>query len=180
MIFQFLLPIRRGSCFTLHNSHKSTLPFPRLVNNPDSSYANSGSSSMTMQSHDVVLYAIFADNDSYHVSFDMGKSKTAPPEPITIYEHETVVLPFDISLVESNYVFSGWSFQEYAYTADFQLEENTSFTMPNHDVTLYAVWRSNAAYTVSYDLNDGAGECPTDTRKYNTGDNVLLPFSPCI
>ena len=225
---------------------------------PDSSYANAGSSSMTMPSHDVTLYAIYADTDSFEISFDMGKSTTAPPETITVYENELAVLPFDIPIRETSYVFSGWStapdaavpeytsgsistisvkedtilyavydtvkdvsvtydlnggtgaitaddniyhagesvtvrftmparenytflgwsFQEYAYAADFRTDGSTTFTMPNHDVTLYAVWRSDETYTVSYDLNGGTGECPSDSHKYYTGDSVQVLFSP--
>lgn len=242
-------------CSSVSKAHSKFLGWSP---SPESSYANAGSSSMTMPSHDVILYAIWADNESHTITFDIGMDSIAPPDQITVYEGETAVLPFDIvppssgrvfsgwakepdaaqpeytsggvstltisedttlyAVYESlkdvfvsydlnggqgtsmqddttyhagdnvtvrfiipsreNHIFLGWSFQEYAYDAEFKADGNTVFTMPNHNVTLYAVWRSNTAYTVSYDINGGIGNVPEDKNSYYTGDEVEVLLSP--
>ena len=252
-------PYEAGDRIALFTSvSKSHSRFLGWSTNPESSYANAGSTSLTMPSHDVILYAVWADNDSYTISFDIGTATPAPPAPVCVYEGEAALLPFNIGSLpdnrifagwasspdarepeytsagvstlavsqditlyavyeplkdvsvsydlnggqgtsmqdntiyhagdavtvrfiipsRSNHTFLGWSFQEYAYTADFQADGNTSFTMPNHDVTLYAVWRSDATYTVSYNINGGLGSVPEDNNKYHAGDTVEVLLSP--
>lgn len=252
-------PYEAGDRITLFPAvFKAHSKFLGWSTNPNSSYANAGSTSMAMPSHDVILYAVWADSDSYTITFDIGTDTSAAPAPITVYEGEAGSLPFDINLQDShqifagwasspdaaepeytstghstltvsedttlyaiyetlkdvsvsydlnggqgtsmqddtvyhagdavtvrfiipareNYTFQGWAFQEYAYAADFQTGGNTTFTMPNHDVTLYAVWRSDTTYTVSYNINGGQGNVPEDKHEYYSGDTVEVLLSP--
>lgn len=224
----------------------------------NSSYANTGKTSLTMPGKDTTLYAIWGDEETFTLCFDANGGTGTLPEDITVYADEVAALPFQVSLqkpsavfagwsknpdatspeytsaqnaslyltedttlyavyeelVEASitydanggsgtipedhtiyhagdlvtvrfsslsrehYTFLGWSTDAYAYAPAYATGGTTTFVMPNHDVTLYAVWRSNEQYSVTYHANGGTGAVPSDNRSYYTGDTVSVLFAP--
>jgi uncharacterized repeat protein (TIGR02543 family) len=123
---------------------------------------------------DVTLYAIYSQLADVHVSYNAnGGSGTVPVDSAT-YTYGSAVTVLAASLTKDHYTFKGWSTRSYAYTADYAA--GSSFTMPNSNVTLYAVWVPDSTYSVSYDLNGGSGAI-TDSSLYYAGDTVTIASS---
>ena len=72
--------------------------------------------------------------------------------------------------VPAGYEWAGWSTKE----GDSYIRFNFD-TKLYADLELYPYWISTASYTVTYDLNGGAGTAPVDSRKYaeNSHADVL-------
>ncbi len=67
---------------------------------------------------------------------------------------------------KDGYKFLGWSTNKNNSNAEYTSGEQVSLTNAyNNNVTLYAIWQSNA-YTVKYDSNSGAGTMTDSSFKY--------------
>jgi len=75
------------------------------------------------------------------------------------------------SLVKSGYSFVGWNTASNGTGTTYA--QSQTFTMGSANVTLYAAWTTNPAYTVTYDGNgsDG-GSVPSDSTNYEQGQTV--------
>lgn len=110
-----------------------------------------------MPEHDVVLTAVW-EPKSYYLTYDLGG---VGPYPATSHlVGETITIPSEAPEKEG-FVFGGW----FDGSTTYQLGE--SFTMPAHNVTLTAMWSEFVGpptpyYTVSYNLNGGIGDIPSE------------------
>ncbi|HWP79459.1 MAG TPA: InlB B-repeat-containing protein [Candidatus Acidoferrum sp.] len=69
---------------------------------------------------------------------------------------------------KAHFSFDGW----YA-TADFNAEFDFDDPITD-DTDIYAKWEPLPTYTVTYDVNTGAGTVPTDSTEYETGEGVTV------
>lgn len=84
-----------------------------------------------------------------------GNTVTSAEEP-KIPEEQNTILATNKTIFQGTWTFQGWKRSDTGGTA------KTSFTMPNHDLTLTAQWEFTPnVYTVQYDLNnDSSTEKP--------------------
>lgn len=126
-----------------------------------------------MPANDVVLYAQWAVN-SYNLSYD-GNGKTGGTLPATVtYDYnETATVSGNTGLLtRTGYTFLGWSKTQDAATAEYTGSE--TFSMPDDNVTLYAVWKVNN-YGLSYDANGKTTtSMPTGDPDVDFGDTVTV------
>lgn len=73
--------------------------------------------------------------------------------------------------VREGYTFGGWNTQADGHGTTYQPGQTFEITQ---NVTLYAVWTANSAYTVTYNPNGGEGTPPTDERQYRPGDSITV------
>ena len=106
----------------------------------------------------------------YHGSGNTGG--TAPVDTDSPYEAgETVTLLDKGTLVRSGYTFLGWS----RHRGRGRIyDPGYTFTMPTHNVHLYARWAAISYFTVTYDANGGTGDVPVDNNAYEAGDEVRI------
>lgn len=126
----------------------------------------------------------FIPNNQYRLTYDVGDHKTnwipsglgavvqsnplhyyqenvISAEAPTIPEKEKTILVAKGTKFQGTWEFQGWKRSD---TGD---PAGTSFTMPNHDLTLTAQWEFTPnVYTVKYDLNKGTGTVPAAHTSY--------------
>ncbi len=136
----------------------------------------------TMCSADVTLYAKWAVNPTYTVTYNgNGNTGGSVPSDTSKYEQGQIVTTLGNTgnLVKSGYAFSGWNTQ--ADGAGTTYAEPQTFTMSGANVTLYAVWTTGPVYTVIYDGNGStSGSVPIDTTNYVPGQTVAVFANPGI
>lgn len=94
---------------------------------------------------------------SRHYAGDTVTSAAAP----TIPAAENTILAANGTTFQGTWTFQGWKRSD---TGD---PAGTSFTMPNHDLTLTAQWTFTPnTYKVAYDLNKGSGPVPEAHTSY--------------
>ncbi len=94
---------------------------------------------------------------SRHYAGDTVTSAAAP----TIPAEQNTILAAKGTIFQGTWTFQGWKRSD---TGD---PAGTSFTMPNHDLTLTAQWEFTPnVYTVQYDLNGGTGVPPAGHDSY--------------
>lgn len=87
---------------------------------------------------------------SYTLSYDANGGSGAP----AMQSGAKVYTISSVRPVRSGYTFLGWSMTKNASTAAFTAGNTISVT---DNTTLYAVWKQNPTYTLSYDANGGSG-----------------------
>ena len=94
---------------------------------------------------------------SRHYAEETVTSAAAPKIP----EAEKTILVANGTTFQGTWTFQGWKRSDTGGTA------KTSFSMPNHDLTLTAQWEFTPnVYTVEYDLNGGSGTAPAAHTSY--------------
>lgn len=99
---------------------------------------------------------------SRHYAEDTVTSAAAPKIPAA----EKTILATNKTIFQGTWEFQGWKRSD---TGETVLADTTgtSFTMPNHDLTLTAQWEFTPnVYTVQYDLNKGTGTVPAPHTIY--------------
>jgi uncharacterized repeat protein (TIGR02543 family) len=131
---------------------------------------------ITMTANNVVLYAIWTV-DTYTVTYNAnGGTGTVPVDnnsPYVVGATVTVLgnvgLPV---LTKLNHTFGGWNTMANGSGTSYQL--GNSFSMPDNNVTLYAIWTADT-YTLTYDANGGSGNVPVDANSpYVVGGTVTV------
>ena len=126
----------------------------------------------------------FIPNNRYRLTYDVGNHNTnwipsglgavvqsnplhyyqenvISAEAPTIPEKEKTILVANGTTFQGTWTFQGWK------RSDTGNPAGTSFTMPNHDLTLTAQWKFTPnVYTVKYDLNKGTGTAPAPHTSY--------------
>ena len=159
---------------------KPAAVFAGWSKNPDATspeYTSAQNASLYL-TEDTTLYAVYEDLVEASVTYDANGGSGTFPEDHTIYHAGDLVTVRFSTLSREHYTFLGWSTDAYAYAPTYATGETTTFVMPNHDVTLYAIWRSNEQYSVVYHANGGTGAVPSDNRSYYNGDTVNVLFAP--
>lgn len=98
----------------------------------------------------VTLYAIWEKNKNVSYNSNGGIFSSTPAVAYP-GKNETVNVIFDEEYVpvRTGYTFLGWSRSQSATAPEYTKSGTTSFTMPENDVILYAIWDINK-YTISY------------------------------
>lgn len=126
----------------------------------------------------------FIPNNRYRLTYNVGDHTTnwipsglgavVPSNPLYYYQEkvtsaaaptipaaEKTILAANGTTFQGTWTFQGWKRSD---TGD---PAGTSFTMPNHDLTLTAQWKFTPnVYTVKYDLNKGTGTAPAPHTSY--------------
>ncbi len=95
-------------------------------------------SEYTMEASNVTFYAVWEKIPTYTASFDLNGGTGSVDDITSLSAGETVTLPDGAGLSRNGYKFKGWAFHNGKVIKG-------SFTMPDHDVTLFAVWVSDSA-----------------------------------
>lgn len=104
----------------------------------------------------------------WQLSYDANGGNGPVPEDSLHAKNETVSVSFASNPTRSGYTFLGWSTDKDAITATYTADGTKTITMPEQDVTLYAVWEKNS-YTVSYQVT---GDVP---EGYAAPDSATVP-----
>jgi uncharacterized repeat protein (TIGR02543 family) len=118
----------------------------------------------------LTVYAVWAPDTrtiTYHSS---GHTSGAVPVQTTHTRGDTVTVSDKGTLARTHYSFQGWSTNASANTVTHA--EGASLTVDS-DTNLYAVWKEDAKYTVTYSANGGTG-APSDKGAYYGGDTVTV------
>ena len=159
------------------NLVKTGCKFAGWNTEPDGSgitYAQGQAFTMGMES--VTLYAKWTSDPTYTLAYD-GNGNTGgsvPAGPANYEQGQAITVPGNPgNLVNTGYSFSGWNTA--ADGSGTTCTQGQTFTMGQANVTLYAVWTSEATYTVAYDGNGNTGGAvPADTTHYLQGQNVTV------
>ena len=173
--------------FIPFSPHGHAIPpfFWRFDNGPQQT-ANGTSVSTTAPTATTAM-TITENGATYTLPFDFGNGSTqAPPPPRPSYSvsfsanggtgsmaSETANAPTPLtadSFTRTGYTFAGWGTSPaggaaYADGATFPFTANA---------VLYAQWKPNPAYTVSFNANGGVGDMPSETKNVAT---ALTPES---
>ena len=131
----------------------------------------------------------FIPNNQYRLTYDVGNHNTnwipsglgevVQSNPLHYYqetvtsaaapkipEAEKTILVANGTIFQGTWKFQGWKRSDTGETVPADTT-GTSFTMPNHDLTLTAQWEFTPnVYTVKYDLNGGSGTAPEAHTSY--------------
>lgn len=179
------------SSLTVYADEVATLPFQVALKKASSVFAGwspdetaesptytSAKNTSLYLTQDTTLYATYEDLADVTVSYDAnGGTGTLPEDHAVYHAGDQVTVRFS-GISKEHCSFLGWSTDPFAYLPDYATGSSTTFLMPNHNVTLYAVWRSNEQFTVTYHANGGTGALPLDNHSYYTGDTVNVLFAP--
>ena len=116
----------------------------------------------TMPASDVILYAIYS-SIGYTLTYDTNGGEGGPSTEIHSY-NDIFNLSQTIPTKLGN-DFKGWLYNGITYQA------GEEFTMPNQSVTLTAQWEAKE-YTVTYHLEGGSGNIPTEVHVYNESFSI--------
>lgn len=119
---------------------------------------------------------IVIPKESYLVKYDPNGGTDAPLQH-SQFKDDDVTVQFSPEPTRVGYTFLGWSEDPNATTPTYTSTGDKNFTMPEHDVTLYAVWKPNTstAYKVQYYYSDGNGNYSSydsEVTRYGTTGSV--------
>jgi len=136
------------------------------------------------RNYDLVGSWSFIPNNRYRLTYDVGNHNTnwipsglgavVPSNPLHYYQEkvtsaaaptipaaENTILAANGTTFQGTWTFQGWKRSDTGGTAE------TSFSMPNHHLTLTAQWEFTPnVYTVQYNLNGGTGTVPEAHTSY--------------
>ena len=104
--------------------------------------------------------------DLFTVIYDANGGRGAP-EATTKEIDETVTLSAIVPTRE-NHQFLGWATSA---NGDAEYAPGDAYS-DNADIILYAIWKNVTEYTVTYDVNGGAGAPATQTKVY--GESIII------
>ena len=101
---------------------------------------------------------VIRDKNKYEVSYNPNGGSTAVPGSNEFAAGATVQVLFNPTPTKVGFEFLGWSEDQNATTATYTRQGSaTSFTMPDRDVVLYAVWQEKGKVTYKYEASPEAG-----------------------
>ena len=118
-------------------------------------YTADGTTSFIMPEEDVTLYAVWdANKHTLVYSVNGGDEGTGPTAEAVSYGQ---VVNIDLTTIptRTGYRFLGYADADNAQDATYKTGGTTSITIPNNDVTIYAVW--DRVYRIIYNANEGSG-----------------------
>ncbi|MFD2408997.1 InlB B-repeat-containing protein [Paenibacillus rhizoplanae] len=149
--------VKTGSTFAGWNT---------AANGSGTSYA--ADATFSMGAANVTLYAQWTADPAYTVTYSGNGSTggTVPTDSHSYAQNTTVnVLGNTGSLVKTGSTFTGWNTA--ANGSGTSYAANATFSMGAANVTLYAQWTADPAYTVTYSGNGSTGgTVPTDSHSY--------------
>ena len=123
---------------------------------------------------------VIRDKNKNEVAYNPNGGDTNVPGSNEYAEGVTVNVDFSKTPSRAGYTFLGWDESKDAADPTYKRgQEPSSFTMPDHDVTLYAIWSANnqTPYKVEYyyEGDDGSFELKKEvTRRAKTDSQVSV------
>ncbi len=144
---------------------------------PDGS-GDSYSGTFCMPGKNLTLYAQWCENEQYNVTYH-GNNNTEGSAPVDglspYYEGEEFAILEPGNLGKDNHTFSVWNTQSDGLGINYNPSQ--VFSMPGHNIDLYAQWAENDKYTVLYYGNDNTeGTAPIDSNSpyYENSEVTIL------
>jgi uncharacterized protein (TIGR02145 family)/uncharacterized repeat protein (TIGR02543 family) len=137
--------------------------------------ARAANTTFTMGNADVTLFAQWTAIPTYTITYNGNGSNggSAPVDINTYVQGVSVTVAPVGTLTRSGYTFAGWNTA--ANGSGTARAANTTFTMGNADVTLFAQWTAIPTYTVTYNGNgSNGGSAPSDNNRYVQGATVTV------
>jgi uncharacterized repeat protein (TIGR02543 family) len=122
----------------------------------------------------MIFYAQWLDSSTpqYTVTFNAnGATGGSPPAAQTVYSSVSITIPNQGTLVYTGKTFDGWNTN--ANGAGTNYAPDASFPVTTN-ITLYAKWRSEVQYTVTYHANGATGTAPA-AQTIDPGTIITLP-----
>jgi uncharacterized protein (TIGR02145 family)/uncharacterized repeat protein (TIGR02543 family) len=138
--------------------------------------AYTGGTTLKMGYENVVLYAQWTTNSTFKVVYNAnGNTGGAVPVDSNSYNvNATVTLKGNTGLlVKTGNGFAGWNTAADGSGTTYAV--GATFSMGNANITLYAVWKSQSTFTVTYNGNaNTAGAAPIDPGNYEPGTTITV------
>ncbi|MDR0502599.1 MAG: InlB B-repeat-containing protein [Treponema sp.] len=109
-------------------------------------------------------------NVTFTVIFDANNGSGTPPAQMQANANSAITLPDQSDLARSDFIFDGWNTSSAGTGANYPAGSSYILT---GNTTLYAKWNT-AAYTVTFDANDGDGK-PPNPAPASAGSGIILP-----
>ena len=124
----------------------------------------------------VLLYAQWAVTYTYTLAFSANGGTGAPSTltygPTTETSHNFTI-PSDVPTLTDS-TFMGWSTSSTG-SVEYQPSGEITLTSSNYSVTLYAIWTTNLAFSITYNANGGTGA--PDPQTYSSGTETEHTFT---
>ncbi|WP_234993048.1 MULTISPECIES: InlB B-repeat-containing protein [unclassified Paenibacillus] len=163
-----------GQPVTLAKTHYTFAGWNAAADGSGKDYA--AGSAFSMGSSDVILYAKWALNPTYTVTYDgNGSTGGSVPTDGGSYEQGVAASVYgnNGNLVKTGFTFAGWNAAADGTGTDYAA--GADFILGSSDVILYAKWTLNPTYTVTYDGNGSTGgSVPADGGSYEQGAAVQV------
>ena len=116
---------------------------------------------LTGLDEDIVLYAQWEKNPSLTISFDWNYGNSGSMPTVNVEKGKSVTLP-ENTFTKDGYVFDGWNTAIDGNGADIGSNITDFYKALNgKDTVLYAQWKKDASYTITYDWNyANSGDMP--------------------
>jgi uncharacterized repeat protein (TIGR02543 family) len=111
----------------------------------------------------------------YAVNFNPNGGSGNPPDPQQGAPGSPIYLPNGNGLSKTGFIFGGWNTNAAGTGTNHNV--GSPFTVPNTNITLYAMWTINGTpqtYTVTFNANGGNGN-PPGPQRVISGDRIILP-----
>ncbi len=163
-----------GNTGSLVKTHYTFVGWNTASDGSGTDYAPSAT--FAMGSSHVTLYAKWTAAPTYTVTYN-GNGSTSGSVPVdsTAYHmgDSVTVSSTTGSMVKAGYTFTSWNTS--ANGSGTRYTPGSTFIMGSDNVTLYAQWKLNATYTVTYIGNGNtSGIVPVDSKSYQPGDTVTV------
>lgn len=123
-----------------------------------------------MGTSDVILYALWSQNPLHKISYN-NNGGTGTMADQSIASGMTAPLVAN-TFKKAGSTFAGWVTTATGTTVEYA--DNASYTMGNSDVTLYALWKQNASFLVTFDKNDASATGTTADLSIVSGLSATL------
>ncbi len=138
-------------------------------NGSGTSYAAGSSLTVT---DDITLYAQWANNTQYTVSYNANGGSGTMTDPLSPYINVTSFTALSNAFTAPTHKhFAGWN--SAANGSGTSYTAGSSYTLSGN-VTLYAQWEYDDTYTVSYNANGGTGSMYDTFNPYYDGDSFTV------
>ena len=115
------------------------------------SYADEAT--LTGLDEDIILYAQWEKNPELTISFDWNYANSGAMPTIRVEKGASVTLP-ENTFKKDGYIFDGWNTEMNGNGADIGSNIKDLYKAFNgKDTVLYAQWKKDASYTITYDWN---------------------------
>ncbi|MGL4382652.1 MAG: InlB B-repeat-containing protein, partial [Bacilli bacterium] len=134
-------------------------------------------------SGNMTLYAIWTENDKYTITY-FGNDNSEGSAPVDsrspYYVDSNATLLGAGSLRKTNYTFMGWNTKAEGDGTTYNVGSSISVKA---NTNLYAIWKENAKYTITYRGNNNTGgNAPSDSNSpYYVGSTITtLPIGNLV
>lgn len=137
----------------------------------------SDEATLTGLNEDIILYAQWEKNPELTISFDWNYGNSGSMPTVRVEKGKSVTLP-ENTFKKDGYIFEGWNTEMNGNGADIGNNvKNLYKALNGKDTILYAQWKKDVSYTITYDWNyANSGSMPV-TIGYEHNGAVILENS---